>query len=51
MYKWKAREKNIQLSLKIGKVMPDLLFFDEARLTQILVNVIGNAIKFTESYK
>lgn len=47
LFQWKAREKQVSLSLKIGKRMPDLVEIDEARITQILVNIIGNAVKFT----
>ena len=47
LYQWKANEKKINISLKIGKNTPDLVEIDEARLTQILVNIIANAVKFT----
>jgi signal transduction histidine kinase len=33
LYSWKAKEKKINISLKIGKQMPDQVEIDDARLT------------------
>lgn len=43
----RAKEKGLTLSSKIDSSIPDTLNGDATRLTQILVNLIGNAIKFT----
>ncbi|MCE3278562.1 MAG: rpfC 3 [Bacteroidetes bacterium] len=44
----RAQEKDIQISIKIDPASPEYLMGDSARLSQILLNLIGNAIKFTE---
>ena len=47
MFTDKAKEKGIELFSRIDDTMADTLTGDATRLTQILVNIIGNAIKFT----
>jgi PAS domain S-box-containing protein len=48
MFYHKAREKNLSFSLYIQDNIPDTLTGDAVRLTQIMVNLISNAIKFTQ---
>jgi PAS domain S-box-containing protein len=44
-----ARKKGIDLSLKFEGVLPALIETDPIRVRQILVNLLSNSIKFTES--
>ncbi len=43
----KAEEKGIGFSVQFASGIPDLIKTDQIRLRQVLVNIIGNAIKFT----
>ena len=44
----KAKEKGIEISVNYDKNMPSVILIDELRIKQVLFNLIGNAIKFTE---
>ena len=43
-----ASDKNLKLTSEIDDSLPDTLIGDEGRLQQILVNLVTNAIKFTD---
>ncbi len=44
----RAREKGLLLKMKIDPDVPEKIYSDPVRLHQILCNIIGNSVKFTE---
>ncbi|HAX91646.1 MAG TPA: hypothetical protein DCY07_05495 [Rhodospirillaceae bacterium] len=48
LMKFKAREKGVDIVVDFDKTVPPFVVGDPSRLKQILYNLVGNAIKFTE---
>ncbi|MCA1945695.1 MAG: PAS domain S-box protein, partial [Desulfovibrio sp.] len=44
-----ASEKGVALEYHMASTLPEVLVGDETRLRQILVNLVGNAVKFTDA--
>lgn len=44
----KAKEKGLEFKLQVDSSIPSMLCGDEVRIKQILINLLNNAVKYTE---
>lgn len=48
MLQMKATEKNLRLNFDLNDNLPNLIIADEAKLKQVLLNLLSNSLKFTK---
>ena len=47
MIVFKARQKDLEFTVKVDEELPDALYGDEVRVRQVVTNVLNNAVKYT----
>ncbi len=50
-FSYKTEEKNIRFEQYMDRALPNTIMTDGVKLQQVLVNILGNAVKFTERGK
>jgi len=47
LFKFKSIQKNLELVFKNVNELPKSIYADESKIRQVIINIVGNAIKFT----
>lgn len=48
IFRMKIAQKGLKFYIEVDSEIPDILLLDEARIRQVLLNLVGNAVKFTD---
>lgn len=48
MISYRAKEKNLRFDVQVDENIPSILYGDDVRLKQIIVNILTNAVKYTK---
>ncbi len=51
MIRIRLKDKAVDLDLDVDEGMPNFLYGDEVRIKQVLINIMGNSVKFTSEGK
>ncbi|MBR3457713.1 MAG: response regulator [Selenomonadaceae bacterium] len=49
MVRFKAEKKGLAFHIEVDETVPDALYGDEVRVRQVIVNILNNAVKYTET--
>lgn len=48
MMRFKAEQKKLEFKIEVDETVPDKMFGDEVRIRQVIVNILNNAVKYTQ---
>ena len=48
MMRFKAKQKGLDFKIEVDESVPDVLYGDEVRIRQVIVNILNNSVKYTQ---